>query len=197
MVALKHEFIRRDLRLNAEGWKAVRVAVVTARSIFLSLSLSLARFSPGRSILRCTWLQASRCTLLQRPSRTRNGDLHCKALPVERILLPVTPLRGQGLVRKGQRVRRVRWPSINSPASRIGHPLSTCAVCMHLLAVETHPSSSSSSPARQLSVATLFSTQPSARRSAITHPGRKSWPSASVLRNSHRLLSISFRFLCV
>ena len=185
--------------LNAEGWKAVRVAVVAARSIFLSLSL--ARFSPGRSIPRCTWLQASRCTLLQRPSRTRNGDLHCKALPAERILLPMAPLRGQGLVRKGQRVRRVRWPSINSPASRIGHLLSTCAVCMHLLAVETQPSSSSSSSSspRQPSRASFQSPlyfplhlRPDDRR---LHPGRKSWPSAPVLGDSHRLLSISFRFL--
>lgn len=141
------------------------------RSCSIHLSLSLSHdFRLGRSIPRCTWLQASRCTLLQRPSRTRNGDLHCKALPAERILLPVTPLRGQGFVRKGQRVRRVRWPSINSPASRIGHLLSTCAVRMHLPAVETQPSSStsSSSTARKLSAATLFSTPPSPRRSAIT-----------------------------
>lgn len=45
------------------------------------------------------------------------GDLHCKALPVERI--PLTRLPGgegpgRRPVRKGQRVRRVRWPLIDS-----------------------------------------------------------------------------------
>lgn len=51
------------------------------------------------------------------------GDLHCKALPVERIPADaVTSKRGKGPrggpVGKGQRVRRVRWPLINSSAPR-------------------------------------------------------------------------------
>lgn len=85
------------LNLNVKGWKAVRVAVAAARSIFLS----------RRSIVRCTWLQASQCTLLQRPSHTHSGDLHCKALPVERILLLVTPLRGEvGTCTKGSKGKK-------------------------------------------------------------------------------------------
>lgn len=45
------------------------------------------------------------------------GDLHCKALPVERIPLTRLPRGGgpgRGPVGKGQRVRRVRWPLIDS-----------------------------------------------------------------------------------
>lgn len=96
--------------------------------------------------------------------------------------------RGEGVVRKGQRVRRVRWPSISTLTPRPGHLLSTCAVCMHLLAVETHPF-------HEPAFCRHFIFHPSPDDWRL-RPGRKPWlsPTCRLLQlDSHRSIFVTVR----
>lgn len=100
------------------------------------LARSFLGFSPRRSIHSVTSIA------LQRPWRTRGGDLHCKALPAERILPVATPYQsregGEGCT-KGSKGKKGSLALDQLPYPSCSHLLSTCVVRMRLLAVETRP----------------------------------------------------------
>lgn len=84
----------------------------------LLLLLSLALSLDFRLVDRFTRLQASRYKDLGALVAATCIAKHFRPRGSSRLRLPTSHGRGEKGVRKGQRVRRVRWPSINSPTPR-------------------------------------------------------------------------------
>ena len=90
------------------------MSVVPPFLLLLSLALSL----DFRLVDRFTRLQASRYKDLGALVAATCIAKHFRPRGSSRLRLPTSHGRGEKGVRKGQRVRRVRWPSINSPTPR-------------------------------------------------------------------------------
>lgn len=137
----------------------------------LLLLLSLALSLDFRLVDRFTRLQASRYKDLGALVAATCIAKHFRPRGSSRLRLPTSHGRGEKGVRKGQRVRRVRWPSINSPTPRAAtYYQPALFVCVYLRLKLVPPTTT------QLSVATLFSIPPLlflARRSTITPCGNR------------------------
>lgn len=157
------------------------MSVVPPFLLLLSLALSL----DFRLVDRFTRLQASRYKDLGALVAATCIAKHFRPRGSSRLRLPTSHGRGEKGVRKGQRVRRVRWPSINSPTPRAAtYYQPALFVCVYLRLKLVPPTTT------QLSVATLFSIPPPpiSRQTIHDYALRKS---SRLLRTTTRPFSFS------